>query len=432
MHFDDAVQYLFGLGHEVLTMKLGLRNTELLFESLDHPEKAFPAVQIAGTNGKGSVAAVLDSICRQAGIKTGCYTSPHLVSITERIRIDGQEVSPELFASHATVVKSKAAKLVVSKTLEASPTFFEQVTAIAMSAFRDGRVDLAILETGLGGRLDSTTAARARLLAITPIALDHQQYLGDTLAEIAAEKAAIIRRGTEVIIGSQPPEALSVILEKCEQEGVTATYDTCRSKVEDVTNDGRFCVTFQTPFDSYDSLWLGLRGKHQIENVAVAIQLAEKLRAIGFTISRKAIIEGVARAQHPGRLELINEAPPVLFDGAHNVEGAGALRDYLELFALHPMTIVFGCMQDKQVEEILGTLCDVADYLVLTPIDNPRAMPVEELHAIARDRFSEEQIAVATSSSDAMKIARARKASGLICVTGSLYLIGEVRSALAL
>src|SRR5215470_3571527 len=211
MNFEAAVAYLLSLGHETLAIKLGLRNTELLLNALDNPECAFPSVQIAGTNGKGSTAAMLDSICRAAGIKSGLYTSPHLVSITERIKVSGVEISREEFAACATVVRE------VSEQLEALPTFFEQVTAIALLAFRNARVDLAILETGLGGRLDSTTAANARIVAITQIALDHQEYLGNTIAGIAAEKAAIIRPGMQAaVIGRQQyPEALDVLLQRC-------------------------------------------------------------------------------------------------------------------------------------------------------------------------------------------------------------------------
>src|SRR4051794_16534125 len=186
MNFDEAVGYLLSLGNETLTIKLGLRNTELLLAALNNPQHAFQSVQIAGTNGKGSTAAMLDAICRAAGIKTGLYTSPHLVSITERIKISGAEIIREDFAACATVVRD------VSEQLEALPTFFEQVTAIALLAFRNAGVELAILETGLGGRLDSTTAANARLVGITQIALDHQEYLGNTIESIAAEKAAII------------------------------------------------------------------------------------------------------------------------------------------------------------------------------------------------------------------------------------------------
>src|SRR5678815_2603748 len=206
MNFQAAVQYLLGLGHETLTIKLGLRNTELLLQALNNPERAFFSVQIAGTNGKGSTAAMLDSICRAAEIKTGLYTSPHLVSITERIKLSGTDITREEFAACATTVRE------VSEQLEARPTFFEQVTAIALLAFRKAHIDLAILETGLGGRLDSTTAANAHIVGITQIALDHQEYLGNTIASIAAEKAAIIRPGVRLslIHISEPTRLLSI------------------------------------------------------------------------------------------------------------------------------------------------------------------------------------------------------------------------------
>src|SRR5918912_653382 len=215
MRFDDAVQYLLSLGHETLAIKLGLSNTERLLEALGRPQSSFPAVQIAGTNGKGSTAVMLDSICRMAAIRTGLYTSPHLVSITERIRIDGREIAREEFARLTAHVRGVAERLGERGVLSSLPTFFEHVTAIALAAFKEARVELAILETGLGGRLDSTTVAGAETIAITPIALDHQEYLGNTLAEIAAEKAAIIRPGVTAIIAPQLAEALEVILKRC-------------------------------------------------------------------------------------------------------------------------------------------------------------------------------------------------------------------------
>src|SRR5689334_1547927 len=209
MNFQDAVSYLLSLGHETLTIKLGLRNTELLLAALGNPERSFPSVQIAGTNGKGSTAAMLDSICRAAGIRCGLYTSPHLVSITERIRIAGSQISEEQFATCVTAVRE------VAEQLEALPNFVEQLTVAALLAFRNARIELAILETGLGGRLDSTTAANANIVGITQIALDHQEYLGNTITSIAAEKAAIIRPGVRAVIGRQPsPEALAVLLQR--------------------------------------------------------------------------------------------------------------------------------------------------------------------------------------------------------------------------
>src|SRR6266581_8714283 len=217
MNFDEALSYLLSLGHETLTIKLGLKNTETLLSALDHPHKKFRSVQIAGTNGKGSTAVMLDSICRAAGICTGLFTSPHLVSITERIQIDGRPISENDFARFTTEVKEIADQSVAEGRLETMPTFFEHLTAIALLAFGDARVEVGILETGLGGRLDSTSAAGAEIVAITPIAMDHEEYLGDTLARIAAEKAAIIRPEVKVIVAPQPCEALEVILKECER-----------------------------------------------------------------------------------------------------------------------------------------------------------------------------------------------------------------------
>src|SRR5437870_2140103 len=204
MSFDEALSYLLSLGHETLTIKLGLTNTEKLLDALGSPHKEFSAVQIAGTNGKGSVAVTLDSICRVSGRRTGLFTSPHLVSITERIEIDGRQILASDFARLTSQVKETAGELVRQGQLKTLPTFFEHVTAIALLAFREARVELAILETGLGGRLDSTTAAEAETIAIAPIAIDHEEYLGHNLAEIAAEKAAIIRSGVIAVIAPQP------------------------------------------------------------------------------------------------------------------------------------------------------------------------------------------------------------------------------------
>jgi dihydrofolate synthase/folylpolyglutamate synthase len=254
MEYKETLSYLLGLGHETLAIKLGLKNTELLLEALGNPHHSFASVQIAGTNGKGSTAAMLDSICRQAGIRTGLFSSPHLVSITERIRIAAVDISAQQFANLATQVKGAAESLIEQGKLQALPTFFEHVTAIALLAFKEAGVALAILETGLGGRLDATTVASARVVAITPIALDHQEYLGATLAEIAAEKAAIIRPGTIAIIAAQEEEANDVIRQRAvesEVEPLMADYET---SIEAATVDGRFTVTLQTKEESYQAL----------------------------------------------------------------------------------------------------------------------------------------------------------------------------------
>jgi len=407
MNFEQSVKYLLSLGHETLAIKLGLRNTELLLAALDNPERAFPSVQIAGTNGKGSTAVMLDSICRTAGIKSGLYTSPHLVSITERIKVSGVEITREDFAACATVVREVSEQLLTKKQIEALPTFFEHITAIALLAFRNARVELAILETGLGGRLDSTTAANARIVGIMSIAFDHEEYLGNTIESIAAEKAAIIRPGVRAVIARQyEPAALDVLLKRCEQVGVTPVL------AESVATDG---------------IVLGLRGQHQKDNAAVAIKLAELLRTEGFAISDSAIVDGLKTANHAARLELIPHKPSFLIDGAHNPAGAQSLRNYLDQFATRPLTSVFGAMRDKQLEQMGEILFPVADTLVLTTIDNPRSASLEMLQTIA-SRFAKGTVLASESSVEALRIALANTpGEGLICIAGSLYLAGEMR-----
>ncbi len=429
MKFAETIQYLLSLGHETLAIKLGLRNTELLLESLGNPQKSFESVQIAGTNGKGSTAVVLDSICHAAGIKTGLFTSPHLVSITERIRIGGDEISAHSFAKYASEVRAAAEHLVACGKLQALPTFFEHVTAIALLAFKEAGIRLAILETGLGGRLDATTVAGAETVAITPLALDHQEYLGETLAEIASEKAAIIRGGVTAIIAPQLPQALDVILLRCAQCNVQPSVDECRIEIENTTEDGRFTVTFETREGRYENVLLGLSGRHQIINVALAIRLAESLRSRGVEIPHAAIVEGIEIARHAGRLELHQGHPSLLFDGAHNPSGARALREFIDEFVHVPLTLVFGAMSDKKLEEIAAILFPTADRLVLTQPDNPRAAAVDDLHRLAASMVGGEDIFAEHSARQALRKAKeVTPPDGLICVTGSLYLIGEIKA----
>ena len=431
MDFAEALQYLLSLGYETLAIKLGLTNTERLLNALARPHKNFPSVQIAGTNGKGSTAVVLDRICRAAGIRTGLYTSPHLVSITERIHLNGQEIARPDFARLTTHVRDTALALCDEGTLATLPTFFEHVTAIALTAFSEAQVQLGILETGLGGRLDATTAAAAETVAITPIALDHQEYLGETLAEISQEKAAIIRPGVTAIIAPQSPVALEVLLQRCAACAVTPRLNECVAEVVSVEADGRLRVTFRSQQDRYENVLLGLRGRHQIVNVSVAIALAEALRERGFHIPRAAIIEGVESAQHAGRLELRAGRPAILFDGAHNAAGARALRDYLDEFVKVPVTLIFGAMRDKDLTDIAATLFPAAQRLVLTQPENPRAATPEMLARVASPGFDADKITLTPDVNEALRVAQEQTVpNGLICVTGSLYLVGEAQRIL--
>ncbi len=426
MNFSETIEYLLSLGHETLTMKQGLRNTEVLLEALGNPHQSFQSVQIAGTNGKGSTAVMLESICRAAGITTGLYTSPHLISITERIRINGTEVSEGEFAKHASEVRATSEALRASKKLETLPTFFEQVTAIALLAFREAGVKLAILETGLGGRLDATTVAGAQTIAITPLALDHQEYLGETLTEIASEKAAIIREGVSAVIAPQPEEGLKVIRQRCLEVNVEPEMAACHTAIETISADGQAKITLETSLRRYPELTLAMRGRHQITNAIVAVGLAESLRKHGFDVPQEAVVKGLEMARHAGRLELIAGQPTILLDGAHNPAGARALRDFLSEFVKGPLTLVFGAMNDKRLAAIAEILFPVADLLILTQPNNARAAGVDHLFELATRFLAADRIVTSSSVRGAMDEAKKlTSAGGTVCVTGSLYLVGE-------
>jgi len=430
MNFAESTRYLLSLGHETLAMKLGLRNTELLLQGLGNPQKSYEAVQIAGTNGKGSTAAMLDSICRAAGIPTGLYTSPHLVSITERIKINGESISEESFAAFASEVRTVAEDLLQDRVIEAVPTFFEHITAIALSAFQAANVRLVILETGLGGRLDATTVAGAKTIGITSISLDHQEYLGESIEEIAAEKAATIRPGVTAIIAPQTEPARKVISQYAKQVQVKPIFIESKPAEISTTSDGFFVVSFETHADSYENVLLGLRGRHQFANAALAIQLAESLRDRGFAIPKTAIIDGLKSAEHPGRLTSV-DGNSILLDGAHNPAAARALRDYLDEFAPGPVTMVFGAMRDKPLEEMAAILFRSVAHLVLTQPDNVRAASLDVLSNVAGKVLGKQKILVAPQVDEALRLAReVTPVDGIICVTGSLYLVGEALATL--
>jgi dihydrofolate synthase/folylpolyglutamate synthase len=428
MNYKESVDYLMSLGNEVEAMKLGLDNIRKLLETLGNPQNNYLKVQVAGTNGKGSVCAFLDSICLRAGIKAGVFTSPHLISITERVRIAGVDIPEGEFTKIASRVREMSAKLVAEGELESVPTYFEQVTAIALVAFSEAKVELAILETGLGGRFDATTAANAEICAITRIDLDHQEYLGNTIAEIAGEKAAIIRADSKVVVGDQHGEAMEAILAQCRDVGVEP-----RLATETTVSASPSPNHISSPKRAH---WLplvilpeslGLLGRHQVENARAAIVLGEILKEY-FPISTQNIIDGLHRARHPGRLEWIGQ---FLLDGAHNVGGTRALCKYLDEFVHRPVTIIFGAMRDKNVGGMAKILFRKADEIILTRPENSRAMAAHELLESVHAETADKRVTQALSVSEAIKIAReVSSEDGIILITGSLYLVGEARGIL--
>ncbi|MGH9835323.1 MAG: bifunctional folylpolyglutamate synthase/dihydrofolate synthase [Blastocatellia bacterium] len=432
MNYQEAVKYLYSLGHETLAMKLGLNSVRNLSKAFDEPQKKYPAVHIAGTNGKGSTAAMVASIARAAGMRVGLYTSPHLVSVKERIRVGKDEIAPEDFARLATEVRAAGEKLVVEKALPAPPTFFEQMTMIAFLYFDERAVDLAVLEVGLGGRLDATNICEPVVTAITPVGFDHQQYLGDTLTSIAGEKAGIVKSGVPVMVAPQEDEAMKAIIARCEELNAPMIETSKPFEVEaadGAENIGRYRFRYRTLHGEYDAR-LSLRGRHQITNALVAIHIAEQLRIAGFDIPPPAIVEGLSKAEWPGRLEIIRVSAsqaPLLLDGAHNPAGARALRDFLdEHFPSVPITLIFGAMADKAIAEMAKILFPAARQIILTKIANVRAAEpatiAEEVAGLNQNTVCANSVAEALTEAS-----RVTSPAGLIVACGSLFLAGEIK-----
>ncbi len=424
MNFQESLDYLYGLGYELSVKKFGLENTLTLLDALGNPEKNYLKIQVAGTNGKGSTCAFLESILIAADIKAGKYTSPHLVSITERICVDGLEISEQKFAEYATRIRKISEELVSDGTLTTLPTFFEQVTAIALIYFAEKNVEIAILETGLGGRFDSTTAAKSEIVAFTPIDLDHQNILGTTLKEIASEKAAIIRPDTVVFSTVQQTEAKNIFYGKCRESGVEPIWALPEVRLIDDLGFGLHYLSFKTKNAHYKTeFWM--QGKHQWTNAALAIYIAEYLDNFNFQVSKDDIEIGIANTKHKGRLEFYEG---LLFDGAHNISGAEALRAYLDEFVQQPVTMIFGSMKDKDLTEISDILFPKADRLILTKPDNPRSMEISELEKFVPSEFPKINLFLCETATEALQKARElSNENDLILVTGSLYLVGEIQ-----
>ncbi|MEK6288633.1 MAG: folylpolyglutamate synthase/dihydrofolate synthase family protein [Acidobacteriota bacterium] len=426
MDFATSIRYLYSLGHEVLAAKFRLESISLLLERLGHPERSFKSVIVAGTNGKGSVAAMIDSIARAASHRCALFTSPHLIRIQERMRYCGREISQTDFARLASAVRAVSEVLVAEGQLAAHPTFFEQVTAIALCYFQQFGAELAILEIGLGGRLDATNAVDRIVSVVTSIDLDHQNILGNTIEEIAPEKAAIIVPGVRAVIGRQQHQAAGeVLMRRCLETGVLPVFANQPAAIKP-NEFGRVTFDYESSHTNYTRITLGLRGRHQADNAAAAIEAAELLNESGFPITREAIINGLREVSWPGRLELIDDRPAVLLDGAHNPAGARALRAYLDEFATGPITLVFGAMSDKDIGRMAAELFDAARTIVLTRVRDSRAADNARLGEAALK--ASRNVIFAETVRQALSWARSvTPPDGLVCVAGSLHLVGEVK-----
>lgn len=422
MDFQQSVDYLLSLGFERSVKKFGLENTTILLDALGNPQNNFLKVQIAGTNGKGSTCAFLESICVQADIDVGVNTSPHLVSVTERIRVNGQRISEKEFARYATRIREVSEKLVEDGKLPGLPTFFEHVTAIAQLVFAEAGIKVAILEVGLGGRFDATTATVPEIVGITPISMDHVKTLGPRLKDIAAEKAATIHPAVRIFSVPQEKVAEEAIRRKCIDAGIKPVW-----AVPNVRKiDPYGVLRFEVEENRYDAILVGMPGKHQWVNATLAICIAEALREWQILISKADIEVGLEAAEHAGRLEF---SDGILFDGAHNVEGVKALVKYLKEFVTDPITMVYGTSGGKDIEKIAELLFPMAENLIITTAENPRAFDAAEYLDVAEEYAG--SVYHVEGVGNAVEKAREIVGDGLLLVTGSLYLIGEVKAYLA-
>ncbi len=429
MEYDEAVAYL--LSRERLGIKFGLENIEGLAADLGHPERTYRSILIAGTNGKGSTAAFLESILRAAGFRTGRYTSPHLVRLEERMTAEGKLISPRELASVVTTVRDSVLRLRRKETLLTEPTFFEITTACAFEFFRRRDVQAAVFEVGMGGRWDATNIVPAGMAVITPIGMDHERYLGNDLPTIAAEKAAIIKPGRPVVAGFIAPAALEVVRAEAE----------CRNApLFEVAKEVRFDVRFskgidhihlETPEDRYDDLVLPLAGRHQAENAAVAVRAAEVAARIGLEVPREAVVVGVGSTRWEARIERIPGRPALLIDSAHNPLGAEALASYLADASDRPRVLLFAVMEDKKISEVLKPLRPFFHAVVATRPPNRRSTEPE---AIVR-QVRAMGLAVEAVEPTERALARARSmagADGEVVIAGSTFLAGEVKRLLEL
>ena len=435
--YESAVESLLSLAPELWTRKgqkprrkFDLEHMRVLTEALGHPERRFPSIIVAGTNGKGSTSATLASILDKASYKTGLYTSPHLIRVNERIAINEEVISDAEFAEIHSRIDAISRELLALGKLDEHPSFFETLTAMAFEYFASSGVDLAVLEVGIGGRLDATNVADPLLSVITDISLDHTEWLGDSLAEITREKAGIVRPHGILVTLPQHPQVNDELGEQIRAIGAHVVNAT--AYVPSITPASAAVQTIhgRVPHNRYALEVMGeqieidtpLAGRHQLRNVALAIAAAVELQQrFGYHISSQNIADGIAQTRWQGRFQVIPGAPDVVLDVAHNPAGAWALRSTLSShYDGEPLSIIFGVMRDKDIAEIAEILFPLADEVIATRVNSPRAASEEEIRQLTLHVGT--QITPAGDLAQAIDLARQR--GRITVITGSVYLVG--------
>lgn len=426
MNYAETIDYLFGLSN--VGIKLGLRRIRVLLKALGSPERRMHTLLVAGTNGKGSVAAMIHSVLSAAGLRAGRYTSPHIIDFEERIVAGNRPIPRDGVARIATRLRELVRTLVERGDLESHPTYFELVTAMALVHFAEQGMDAAVLEVGLGGRFDATNAVGPDLSVITRVALDHTHFLGSTLRQVAFEKAGIIRPRRPVITSCEPGDALEVIREVAGRCGadLQVAVDLCHRSAVRPLDAGGYCFNLKTPAAEYQDLMLPMRGEHQLENAAAAVLALEELARQGVPVNEGRIREGLASISWPGRLELVPGSPPLLFDCAHNADGARSLADHLYREVSRPVTLLFGVMGDKNVEEMTSLLFPRALRVVITRPDNKRSMDPAEAVRIGGRHAAEMHLE--PDPCRALLLSRQLAGpNGLVVVAGSIFLVSDIK-----
>jgi dihydrofolate synthase/folylpolyglutamate synthase len=444
MNYSAAVNYLLSLGRELAAptqapaAKFNLENISTLDAQLGRPSRACPSVHIAGTNGKGSTAAFLESILRHAGLRTGLNTSPHLERINERIRINGEEISDEAFARLFTGIYQTIERLLADGKLRAHPTYFECVTAMAFEYFAQLHVDFGIFEVGLGGRLDATNILSPTVTVITRIDFDHENFLGHSLSEIAAEKAGILKPGVPVVVAAQHSEAREVILMRAKELSCPVFETNVDYRIREITpatspSPSLLAGCVAANITDQASSWSldiapSLPGHFQVQNALNAVAAARFLAARGFPIIDDAIRSGIAQTVWPGRLERLQSHPDVYLDGAHNPAAARELATFLqENFAGRKIWLIYGALRDKSVDEVAGWLFPLAAEVIITEPRTPRSISTSQLAEIAGHHAH--QYKTIPDAERALDYAWAEAtADDVIFISGSLYLVGQLRA----
>jgi dihydrofolate synthase/folylpolyglutamate synthase len=431
MNFAQCRAYLDSL--QVIGIKLGLDSVRTLLLGLHNPHLGYPTLLVAGTNGKGSVCAMLTRILSLHGLRAGLYTSPHLVSVKERILINERQISTPDFCRVLTAVRQVADKLLRAGKLPSSPTHFEVLTCAALRYFHEKKVDIAVLEVGMGGRLDATNVVTPILSVITSIGRDHEKYLGRRLAQIAFEKAGIIKPRVPVVSGVDKRTAASVIRKRAQELGApfTGVFDPPHRFIAlKGERDRGYKFIYKTPEKRF-IYSPRLPGYHQGINAAVALSAAALLGRRWKPLQDKLILRGIVETFWPGRLEIVRRSPRVILDGAHNPDGALAVRAYIKDFIRQPLVLLFGVMNDKDISGLARILFPLARKIILTKFPYNRAAEPEDILRQARRFAGRMVIEPDPERAYLLALDEARRRRGCLLVTGSLFLVGEVRALLA-